>query len=380
METAGVAWMWVSLGLRAPAVLRSSKQRPLWLAVLGAAAALTLHLPWFIDLLHQATGPTHLTALARNLFGVLTSAAVLDFMLLAVRGRHTYALYGLAGLVMVLLVWLDTAAGPHLQHAIPPVSHPMPSTSYWAVLIAVNLSTNVVCVVACWRYSRASQDRSLRVGLRLFGLGAAFAGVYWLLSAAYVGVRYSWIPALSPLLLGCYALARASAIFVPLGTAVAVAVRRMRILWQLWPLWRDLVNAVPDVSLTQTHQRGLALLQRSGPLDLRLYRIVIEIRDAILDLRAHIPHAVLTEVRDHLEREGAPSAEEDARVTACWLRIARSIKAEGTPPLRGDLTAPVIGGADLPGEIEFLRKVAKADTSPQIRRIAAHLSHSTEKH
>ncbi|MFD0415284.1 DUF6545 domain-containing protein [Streptomyces sp. NPDC127108] len=231
------------------------------------------------------------------------------------------------------------------------------------------------------RSARPSHVRALRfIGLRLFGLSAAFAGSYWLLSAAYIGVRHSWIPPITPLLPGCYAFSRASAICVPLGASAAVALRRVRTLWQLWPLWRDLVNAVPDVSLAQTRQRSLALLQHSGPLDLRLYRTVIEIRDAILDLRAHIPHAILTEVRIRLEREGAPPAEEDARVTACWLRIPRRMKAEGTPPLRGDLTAPVLGGTDLPGEIEFLRKVAKADASPQIRRIAAHLSHSIEKH
>ncbi|MEU5190148.1 MAB_1171c family putative transporter [Streptomyces klenkii] len=374
LETAGVACMWLVLTLRAPAAIRSSEQRSVWLAVLGAAAALTFNLQWVNDLVYQASGPTHLTALARNLFGVLTSAAVLDFVFLAVRGRHTYPLYGLAGLVMTGLTWLDVTAEPHLAHAIPSVGDPTPSTTYWVALITVTLSTNVVCAIACWWYSRASLDLALRIGLRLFGLGAAFAGAYWLLSATYIGVRYSWIPSLTPLLLGCYAFSRASAICVPLGIAAALALRHVRVLWQLWPLWRDLVAAVPDVSLAQPRQRGLRFFPRSDPLDLCLYRTVIEIRDAILDLRAYIPQAVLDDVRAHLEHESSPPADIDPRVTACWLRIARYAKAGGAPLLRGDLAVPVHGGANLSGEIEFLCKVAKANTSPQIRELAARLN------
>ncbi|MFI1972836.1 DUF6545 domain-containing protein [Streptomyces cinnamoneus] len=72
------------------------------------------------------------------------------------------------------------------------------------------------------------------------------------------------------------------------------------------PLWRDLVDAVPDVSLSQTRPRGLGLFRRSDPLDLRLHRTVIEIRDAILDLRAYIPQAVLDDVQAHLEHESSP--------------------------------------------------------------------------
>ncbi|MFE1914459.1 MAB_1171c family putative transporter [Streptomyces anandii] len=373
-ETAGVASMWLTVVLRVRTVMRSAEQRPLWLAVLGSATAVSLHLQWVNDLVYQATGPTHLTALARNLIGIITSAAVLDFVFLAVRGRHTYSLYGLAGLVLIVLVWLDAAAPPHLSHAIPSVGSPTPSTEYWVVLITVNLSTNGVCAVACWQYSQASQDLALRVGLRLFGLGAGFAGAYWTLSATYILSRYSWIPAITPLLLGCYAFSRASAISVPVWTTVVLALRRIRILWQLRPLWRSLVDAVPDVRLAATRRPRLGFLHRPTPLDLRLYRTVIEIRDAILDLRAYVPQAVLDQVRAHLEHESSPPIKVNPRMTACWLLIARIGKAGGTPLLRGDLTVPVLGGADLPSEIEFLRQVAKADASPEIRSLATRLA------
>ncbi|MFH8789095.1 MAB_1171c family putative transporter [Streptomyces roseoverticillatus] len=372
--------MWLAVILRAPAAMRSSEQRPLWLAVLGAAAAVSFHLQWVNNLIYQATGPTHLTALARNLFGVVTSAAVLDFVLRAVRGRYTYQLYGLAVLIMAALTWLDLSAPPHLPHAVPAVGDPAPSTAYWVVLIIVNLGTNTVCATACWWYSRGSLDLALRVGLRLFGLGAVFAGLYWLFNTTYIAVRLSWIPSVTPLLMGCYAFSRASAICVPLGTAATLALRRVRILWQLWPLWRDLVESVPDVRLMQTHQSGLGLLRFSDPLDLRLYRTVIEIRDAILDLRAYIPQAVLDDVQDHMEFDNSPPDEMDPRITACWLRIARYAKAGGAPPLRGDLTVPVLGGTDLPGEIDFLRKVAKADASARVRELASLLTRPTATH
>ncbi|MGW3207613.1 MAB_1171c family putative transporter [Streptomyces sp. NPDC001135] len=375
LETAGVVSMWLAVALRAPAAVRSSEQRPLWLAVLGAAAAVTLHLPWVNDLVYQAMGPTHLTALARNLFGILTSALVLDFLSLAVRGRHTYLLYGVAGLVMTTLVWLDVIARPHLQHAIPPHGQPTPSTAYWAVLITANLGTNVVCATACLWYSRASQDRTLRVGLRLFALSAAFSGAYWLLSATYVAERYAWIPSISRVLLACYAFSRASVICVPLGAAAALTLRRLHTVRKLWPLWRDLVDAVPDVRLAQTRERRLGFLRYVNSLDLLLYRTLIEIRDAILHLRAYVPQAVVDEIRARLEHEDPRPTEADARLTACWLRVARHAKASGAPPLHGDLTVPVLGGTDLPGEIEFLCEVAEADTSPRIRELTARLDH-----
>ncbi|MFI0909824.1 MAB_1171c family putative transporter [Streptomyces abikoensis] len=368
LETAGVACMWLAVALRAPTVIRSHEQRPLWLAVLGAATAVTLHLQWVNDLVFLVTGPTHLTALARNLFGVLTSAAVLDFVFLAVRGRHTYALYRLAIVVMAVLIFLDMTAESHLPHAVHPVAGPSPSTAYWAVLISVNLGTNIVCATACWWYSRASRDAALRVGLRLFGLSAVFSGTYWLLSVAYIEGRYFWIPSVTPLLLGCYAFVRASAICVPIGIATVLALRRLRILYRLWPLWRDLVDAVPGIHL-EIRKRGVIFPRWPGSLDLLLYRTVIEIRDAILHLRAYVPEADLDAIRDAIEHGGSPRTETDPLVTACWLRIARQAKENGVSPLRGDLTAPVLGGTDLPGEIEFLCKVAQADALSRLRRI-----------
>ncbi|MEV0119033.1 MAB_1171c family putative transporter [Streptomyces sp. NPDC050844] len=376
LETAGVACMWLAVILRAPTAARSREQRPLWLAVMGAAVAVTFHLEWVNELVHQAVTPTHLTALARNLFGVLASAAVLDFVLMAARGRHTYSLYGFAGSVIATLTWLDTTADSHLHHTIPPAGPPSPTTAYWAVLVTVNLGTNVVCAAACWWYSRASHNPSLRAGLRLFGLGAFFAGAYWLLSALYIGIRLPWIPSTTPLLLGCYALARASAICVPLATATALTLRRMRLLRKLQPLWRDLINAVPEIHLAQTHQhRRLGYLRSPGPLDLHLYRTVIEIRDAILSLRSYIPPTVLNDVLTHLAHTTSPPADTDPHVTACWLRIARHTKAKGTPPLHTNPAPPLLGGTDLPSEITFLCHVAKADTSPHIRKLATHLSH-----
>ncbi|MFJ6623145.1 MAB_1171c family putative transporter [Kitasatospora sp. NPDC091335] len=233
-----------------------------------------------------------------------------------------------------------------------------------------------MCTIACWWYSRGKLDLALRVGVRLFGLGAFFAGLYWMLNTVYILARYSWIPSVSPILMACYAFARASAICVPLGTAATLALRRIRALRQLRPLWRALVNSVPDVRLMQNHRSGLGLLQFPDPLDLHLYRTVIEIRDAILELRAYIPQTVLDDVRDHLEREGTPPDEIGPRMTACWLRIACHAKAGGTPPIHGELTVPALGGEDLPGDIEFLRKVAKAGTSAQILELAAHFNQS----
>lgn len=380
LETAGVAALWLAVTLRAPSAVRSRAQRPLWLAALGAASALTLHLPWVTGLIFHATGPTHVAALIRNLFGILTSAAVLDFVLLAVRGRHTPTLYGLAALVMTALVWCDLTAAPHLAHTIPPIGDPAPSLSYWMVLITVNLTTNTVCAIACWHYYRTIADPSLRIGLLLFGTGGIFAGFYWLLSTAYIVHRNPWIPAINPSLLACYALLRAGAISVPLASAAMLALRHLQVLRRLRPLWRDLVAAVPGLTLHPIPQRRFKLRSTSAPLDVAVYRTVIEIRDAMLNLRAYVSVATLDGLHAHLEEASPQGADIAPQAAACWLHVARHAKKCGVRPLRTEHTAPVLGGSDLPGEIEFLTEVAAAYASPAIRALAARHLRSTTLH
>ncbi|WP_425288346.1 DUF6545 domain-containing protein [Streptomyces melanosporofaciens] len=59
--------------------------------------------------------------------------------------------------------------------------------------------------------------------------------------------------------------------------------------WRLWSLWRELVAAVPEVTLTTPRGRCTELLFPPVPHDVLAYRKVIEIRDALLELGHYIP-------------------------------------------------------------------------------------------
>jgi hypothetical protein len=101
-----------------------------------------------------------------------------------------------------------------------------------------------------------------------------------------------------------------------------------------------------------------------GTLNWHVYRLVIEIRDAGLALRAYVTPATVSAAQRFAAARQIPPQELDAAVAACWLEAARRAKVAGKSPRSTvcDITSP--GGKNLQEEIEFLLSVARFHAGP----------------
>ncbi|MEU9146517.1 MAB_1171c family putative transporter [Streptomyces sp. NPDC048349] len=364
-----VVCLWIAVLLRAPGALRSPQQRGLWLAVATAAAAMTLNLPDVVAYaMTRGAGYAHTIGLVRNFIGVFSAGAVLYFVAAAAGGsRLRFVSWTATVGWLAALVALDAAAPAHGTHTMPPVGDPVPSLAYWLVLISAHVVANTVCVALCWRYSRRTESRGLAAGLRLFGLGTALAGLFWLAYLLKALFGSTWAMPALPLLMNVHGLLRAAAILVPTLFTFRRTAADIATAWRLWPLWRDLVQAVPHVALNKPRAgRMVELLWPPVPRNLLVYRKVIETRDAILILGEYVAPGALEDARGRVAGRGVPEQRRTAAALASVLKDARRAKLAGIPGQPGEpagLELPAAiqtsaEGGDLAQEARFLVDVA----------------------
>lgn len=369
VETVTVACMGLVVLLRLPEVLRPGQLRVLWVALGTATMAISLNLEPVTRTIFVATGPVHLSTLVRDLLGISSAVAVMHFMLrIAVRNRYAlWLLYSAAGAVVAGLMAFGLTAPNHGARGAITACNPVPSTGYWIIIVLVHLAVDMSSVLLCCRYGRRSENLLLRLALRLFGLGGIFFVLLWAAATGYLLAQPPWLLAFFGILTGCGGLFMAAAVSVPLLQTVYARLVNLRSYWLLWPLWRDLVEAVPHVALVAPRSRLWDLLSGVHPLSLLLYRQVIEIRDAILVMADHAPPDVVRAAREHVDARGSQSATADAWVLACWIEVARRYGRDNSQG-RCDLsTVAEYGGENLPAEVGFLLTVARTRRTELVR-------------
>jgi hypothetical protein len=303
--------------------------------------------------------------LATHLFSVLDAAAVLWFILHAA-GRHRPAagVFGTAVAVMATLVLLDAGAPPHERIEISP-SPATPSVPdvYWWIFFAFHLGADTTCGLVCWSQGRRGTPRLLRYGLRLFGTGILLASLLWVLKLTYLHTRSAALTPLFSPVTGFEALFMATGAALPVLTRLQSRRRHRKAYRDLAPLWRDLTAAAPDVVLGPGSRPRSVL----APLQLRLYRRVIEIRDAMIALRNYVTPAALDLARRHVTDHATSDHSADTYLTACWLTAALHARQGGRPPQpqAANLAGP--GAQDLADEIDHLLGVAATYQSPSVQ-------------
>ncbi|MBB5122114.1 MAB_1171c family putative transporter [Streptomyces eurocidicus] len=368
LQYVGTGLLWLAVALRAGASLRSPERSGLWLAVATAAVAMTLNLPEAAHVAQRVTGSVHTTALIRNLSGVLSAGAVLYFVTATTGSRRLRNRLSLAtGAVLATLVVLDLAAPPHQEHTIPHSGPPVPSTSYWLVMIASHLAANISCAHLCWRYGRQADSRSLKIGLTTFGTGTAFAGLFWTGHLAHLLTGTEAPLPYLPFLMAFHAILRATALLTPTLATTRQTLTDVTTIWRLHPLWRDLIEAAPHVAFTTPRSRLLEILNPPLPYHLLAYRKIIETHDAILALHPHTPPGT-TDAPDEICRHspagtpsgaGAGCTECAALALARVLVHARHAKLAGRPPTaRPEAPHPTPPGT-LTAETHFLLALAR---------------------
>ncbi|MFJ2804282.1 DUF6545 domain-containing protein [Streptomyces griseoviridis] len=330
-----IASMWFALVLRARPALRQPHQRGLWHTVLATAVAITLFQPEVVGRLTHTGMELHTVALTRNLIGVLSAGLVLLFMVDSIRVRHL-RLTVAVGLTTVLgaLVALDLLQAGHPHETVTSVQGPAdPAFSYWWILIVAHLAGDAVALVVCWSYSLRTEDRDLVWSLRLFAAGSVLALVFW---CGYLWNLYGGTSAMLPylsLIIGVHGCIRAASLLVTTATTLVRSGSALRVTWRLWPLWRDLVLAVPQVALTSPQRTRLQeVLRPRSPLALQAHRQTIETYDALLDLQRFVQPGAYEEAQRHARWKGVPDHWLAAAALAGTLGQARRAKLAGAPP------------------------------------------------
>lgn len=142
----------------------------------------------------------------------------------------------------------------------------------------------------------------------------------------------TWAMPALPLMMNLHGLLRAAAILVPTLFVLRRTSADIATAWRLWPLWHDLVQAVPHVALTKPRAgRVVELLWPPVPRNLLVYRKVIETRDAILILGEYVAPGVPELARSHVTGHGIPEQRRTAAALACVLKEARQAKLAGRP-------------------------------------------------
>ncbi|WP_143232724.1 MAB_1171c family putative transporter [Actinoplanes regularis] len=219
------------------------------------------------------------------------------------------------------------------------------------------------------RYARYS-DGALRAGLRLVSAGAVAGICYFVYRVALLfGGFANWDggdeSTISALLAGTSGLLVAIGATLPLwGKYTVLPWRRARQLLsyrRLTPLWETLYSAVPEVALTS--EQAMAGSYRRGEIGIRLYRRVIEIRDAQLILRTRSDPDVVRQVeRDAVRRR---LAGDRLRATVDAAELVTALRAVDRPlEQRADpehaAPEPMEGDARLTSESRYLELVAEA--------------------
>ncbi|MFJ4912918.1 MAB_1171c family putative transporter [Streptomyces sp. NPDC088726] len=331
VQHVSIVCLWAAVVLRAPWALRRPDARGLWLAVATGAAATTLNSTAVLDFCRTTTGSPCGIGLVKNLIGVVSAIAVLHFVAATTSRQGLTVEWRLrAGLTLVTLVLVGLIAARDGAGTAATKDASLSVTVYGLTIIGIHLTANYYCFIVCWRYGKKAGPGLLGTGLRLFAVGTAMAEVYWLGRLVHLATPTETSSPYLSLFLGLHGLFRATALLMPAFATTRRVLADVVLVWRLWPLWHNLVAAVPNVALGKPRSRLLELLWPQMPLDVLVYRKVIETRDAILVLLHHVPvevaaSALLGVAPVHCEAGGEP----DAEALAAAIRQARHAKLTG---------------------------------------------------
>ena len=370
IEAVGLISLWLAAILRAPAAARHPCQRPLWLGTCLIAVTTTLYQEPVIGTLGRLVGDFNLIDLSRHVSHTVTAAVMLYCVLVAVgRQRHIWLLVPVAAATIAATIWLNLSAAPHARSTITTPELPL---IYWLLCFGFYLVADGISVAVCWHYGRRAGPGTLRQSLRIFGLSRLFGCLLWILFSAYVLTRHAKLLGYIPPLTGIELVLQAGSILLPGTDSARHNLAQRRTLWALWPLWQSLTSAIPNLTSQGRGSRLGALATTNAAVHSRLYRLVIEIRDAGLVLRAYVTPATIAAAQQFAAARPVSPADLEAAAVACWLHAARQAKRAGSSPQPTVCEISSPGGNTLREEIEFLLSVARFYAGPLPAQFATH--------
>jgi hypothetical protein len=159
------------------------------------------------------------------------------------------------------------------------------------------------------------------------------------------------------------ALGCAIAAFIPVGKDLAAR----RDCNALYPMWKALCDALPHIALypPRSHVADALTLRDS---QFRRHRRLIEIRDGLLIMKDWVSAGDLDAIREAVQSASVAPDLTEPVVTACWLKTALINRAAGLASAENALDLVRHGGYDVDSELEWLRQVAKAWSTPVVNQ------------
>ncbi len=134
-------------------------------------------------------------------------------------------------------------------------------------------------------------------------------------------------------------------------------VAQYRALRQLFPLWRDLYRATPQIALDPPLSEG-ADIRALRNVGFRLYRRVTEIHDGIMALQSYTDAAIIESADRVCKRMGITGQEAEATAKALIITEAMRAKREGRRVLEPVPPPLITTGPNLEHEVRHLRYVS----------------------
>lgn len=341
-------------------------------AVGAFALGITIAVPGISDRIDQAAGVTNLAKIASHACAITIAAAseaMLLFLSLPVEQARPRVIRRVAasavaysGMLALWGVTLATAPGVRLvvEHArVPSVS------GYLVIYLGAFAAFTADSAWLCWRFARVAGRTWLRRGLRITAVGALTGLAYCLNKTVYLGsvwfdVTLSGERYIAAVLVTISAALMLTGLTVPAwGPSLPSRAdwRRLSAYRRMYPLWRDVVAAVPDLVLDDRLRRYTVALR---DLDYALTRRMVEIRDGWIRVRPYIDERVTALASKHTDRIGLTGDDRAAALEAAQYAAGIRAKSAETPaerPTTADLRSPD-GGYD--GELAWLTRVAHA--------------------
>ncbi|MBM9506712.1 hypothetical protein ITX44_19555 [Streptomyces sp. KK5PA1] len=311
-----------------------------------------------MTLLGTLISDLNLIDLTRSLTHTASAGVMLYFVLVATgRQRHTTLLICVVTLVMASTVWFYGTAPPHARSTISTPELPL---LYWLLPFGFYLLVGGISAAVCWRHSDEADRSMLRWSLRVFGMSQSLGCVLWCLFAAYLFTRDAALLSYVPPLTGAELLLQAGSVLLPGLVSAGQHLQRCWVLWRLRPLWQALTEAVPTVALPGRTSRWTF----TTAVRWQHYRLIIEIQDAVLALRAYTTPAVISAARQFVAIQGVAEGNHEAAASACWLEFARRAKLSSSAPCDTVCASPWPSESSFREEIDFLVRVARFHGTP----------------
>jgi hypothetical protein len=373
LEVVVVVVLWAAATVRIPTAIRSSQSFIWWLAILLEASSMTIAQPSVGRTVDQLTGISHMESLLKHLLFVGFEAMIFYSVTVvigrnSVQGRRILWVYtGLTTLAMTVLFCYGKEAATSLF--LPERTGLSPILLYWLIYLTYAACVSTVAFVLFWRFKRKANSTVLRVSLVFLAVGFAAGLVYAILRTLLLFVPTTAL--IDTLRLTMYV----GLLSFAAGSCLSAIPDYSKLVWSyrsgrnLYPLWKALISATPEVTLSRSRRILGELSFRS--LDFRLYRRVIEIRDGLIALRTYTAQDLPAQARRFAAHRNVPLEELDHTVIACALEVARRAKMRGElPPGQIKINPYRTNEANLFEEVNFLCDLASAHQNPIVKRFA----------